>query len=35
MNDNIEIKSATWLNPVLRPGGLKLEVQSAARALKS
>lgn len=34
MNDNIEIKSATWLNPVLRPGGLKLEVQSAARALK-
>lgn len=33
-HEHVEIRSASWLHPILCPGGLKLEVASAARALK-
>lgn len=33
-HDDVEIRSASWLQPVLCPGGLKTEVARAVKALK-
>lgn len=32
-HEHIKIKSATWLHPILRPGGLKAEVDMAVEIL--